>query len=161
MPRASPIIEAVRSAVPDGASILFAWCSSMISAESKNRAAWAAKRIISTAPTEKFGAMSTRPPGAAASQERTSASRSSPKPEVPTTTVTPCSIHQRRLSITAATCVKSTTTSQPSSGSSGSPWSTCATSSVSGASCTVSQTVRPIRPLAPRTPTLIITPPVP
>ena len=64
MPRASPIIEAVRSAVPDGASILFAWCSSMTSAESKNRAAWAAKRIISTAPTEKFGAMSTRAVGA-------------------------------------------------------------------------------------------------
>ena len=55
----------MRSAVPDGASILFAWCSSMISADSKKRAAWAAKRIISTAPTEKFGAIKHAAVGAA------------------------------------------------------------------------------------------------
>ena len=64
MDLASPIMDAVRRAVPDGASILFAWCSSMISADSKKRAAWAANRIMSTAPTEKFGAISTRAPGA-------------------------------------------------------------------------------------------------
>ena len=96
-------MDAVRRAVPDGASILFAWWSSIISADSKKRAAWAAKRIISTAPTEKFGAISTRAPGAASSHDRTSARRSSPKPEVPTTTFRPCATHQRRLLITAAT----------------------------------------------------------
>ena len=58
--RASPIIVAVRLDVPDGASALPAWCSSMTSADSKNGAACAANRIISTAPTEKFGTTSTR-----------------------------------------------------------------------------------------------------
>ena len=96
----------------------------MISADSKKRAACAAKRIISTAPTEKLGAISTRAAGRAASSARTSASRSSPKPEVPTTTFSPWATHQRRLSMTAATWVKSTTTSQPSSASRSSPWST-------------------------------------
>ena len=119
--RASPIRPAVRSAVPEGASILFAWCSSMISAESKKRAAWAANRIIKIAPMEKLGAMSTRTSGCPSVHDRTSASRSSPKPEVPTTTLRPCSTHQRRLPITAATWVKSTTTSQPISASSESP----------------------------------------
>ena len=42
--------SAVRYAVPDGASALFGWCSSMISTESKNRAACSANRIVSTAP---------------------------------------------------------------------------------------------------------------
>ena len=40
---------AVLIAVPDGASILSSWCSSMISALSKYGAANSAKRIISTA----------------------------------------------------------------------------------------------------------------
>ena len=53
----------MRSAVPEGASILLAWCSSMISAESKNRAASAANRIIKIAPMEKLGAISTRTSG--------------------------------------------------------------------------------------------------
>jgi hypothetical protein len=48
--------SAVSFAVPDGLSTLSAWCSSTISARSKNRAASAAKRIISTAPIAKFGA---------------------------------------------------------------------------------------------------------
>ena len=87
--RARLIMVAVRSAVPDGASALPAWCSSMTSAESKKRAAWAANRIIRTAPTEKFGAMSTRAPGASSSHRRTWPSRSSPKPDVPTTVSSP------------------------------------------------------------------------
>ena len=48
---------AVSIAVPDGASIFWSWWSSMISAVSKNGAASSAKRIISTAPIAKFGAM--------------------------------------------------------------------------------------------------------
>ena len=43
-------------AVPDGASILASWCSSITSAVSKYGAASSAKRIISTAPMAKFGA---------------------------------------------------------------------------------------------------------
>ena len=43
-------------AVPDGASTLASWCSSMISAESKYGAASSAKRIMSTAPMAKLGA---------------------------------------------------------------------------------------------------------
>ena len=43
-------------AVPDGASALLSWCSSMTSAVSKNGAAISAKRIISTAEIEKLAA---------------------------------------------------------------------------------------------------------
>ena len=49
--------RAVIIAVPEGASTLASWCSSMTSAVSKNGAASSAKRIISTAPMAKFGAM--------------------------------------------------------------------------------------------------------
>ena len=58
-----PVVEAaamrsaVSMAVPDGASIFWSWWSSMISAVSKNGAAISAKRIISTAPMAKLGAM--------------------------------------------------------------------------------------------------------
>ena len=45
------------TAVPDGASIFVSWCSSMISAVSKNGAASSAKRIISTALMAKLAAM--------------------------------------------------------------------------------------------------------
>ena len=79
--------SAVRRAVPLGASALSGWCSSTISTDSKNRAACAANRIISTAPTAKFGATRTPTPGASASQPRSVASRSSSKPVVPTTDV--------------------------------------------------------------------------
>src|SRR5690349_7432317 len=48
--------SAVRAAVPDGASGLAGWCSSMISARCMCREASAAKRIISTAPIAKLGA---------------------------------------------------------------------------------------------------------
>src|SRR5262249_32949556 len=90
------------------------------------------------------------------SQPRTSSSRSAPKPDVPTTASRPCSTHQRRLPMTAAGWVKSTTTSQSSSASSLSPWSTSAATSMSGASGRVRITSRPTRPRAPSTPTLVI-----
>ena len=51
------IRSAVSIAVPDGASIFWSWCSSMISAVSKYGAASSANRIISTAPIAKFGAI--------------------------------------------------------------------------------------------------------
>ena len=54
---AAAIRCAVSIAVPDGASIFWSWCSSMISALSKYGAASSAKRIISTAPIAKFGAI--------------------------------------------------------------------------------------------------------
>ena len=50
-----PLGEVAR-AVPDGASRFVSWCSSTISARGRWRAASAANRIISTAPTAKFGA---------------------------------------------------------------------------------------------------------
>ena len=62
----------------------------MISARGMKRAAWAAKRIISTAPIAKFGAMKTGTP-------RSFAARVDPlellawRPVVPTTAGTPCS----------------------------------------------------------------------
>ena len=129
----------------------------MISADSKNRAAWAANRIISTAPTEKLDAISTRTEGAPASQPRTWSSRASSNPEVPTTTSRPWPMHQRRLSMTTPGWVKSTTTPQPVSPSRGSPSSTSAASSRSSAAASARPTSLPIRPRAPSTPTLIIT----
>ena len=48
--RACAISSAVRNAVPEGASTLSGWCISTISTDSKNGAATAAKRIMSTAP---------------------------------------------------------------------------------------------------------------
>ena len=47
----------VSIAVPDGASTLRSWCSSITSAVSNHGAASSANRIISTAPMAKFGAM--------------------------------------------------------------------------------------------------------
>jgi hypothetical protein len=47
---------AVAFAVPEGASRFVAWWSSTISASGRYRAASSANRIISTAPTAKFGA---------------------------------------------------------------------------------------------------------
>lgn len=83
--RAFAISWAVRAAVPDGASAFFGWCSSTTSADSKKRAACWANRMVSTAPMEKFGAMSTPAPGEAASEVRSCARRSSVQPVVPTT----------------------------------------------------------------------------
>ena len=64
-PRRGPaaISRAVCVAVPLGASSLRGWCCSMISTDSKCRAARAANCIISTAPMPKFGAITTPTPG--------------------------------------------------------------------------------------------------
>ena len=53
---AARFAAAVAIAVPEGASSFVAWWSSTISAAAKWRAASRAKRIISTAPSAKFGA---------------------------------------------------------------------------------------------------------
>ena len=67
------ISAAVRMAVPDGASTFPAWCSSITSTDSKNRAACRANCMASTAPMPKLGATSTCP-GVSASQPATVAS---------------------------------------------------------------------------------------
>ena len=59
LPPASVTSSAVRFAVPDGASSLRSWWSSMISTSGIWRAAAAAKRISSTAPIAKLGAKKT------------------------------------------------------------------------------------------------------
>ena len=70
-------------------------------------AASAAKRIISTAPMAKFGAMKTLPAARAAAARSGSGS----KPVVPMTTWTPAARHSSALACAVAGCVKSTTTS--------------------------------------------------
>ena len=55
--RTSAIISAVRTAVPEGASSLLSWCSSMISTSGMYFAAMRLISIISTAPMAKFGAI--------------------------------------------------------------------------------------------------------
>ena len=82
-------------AVPDGASTLASWCSSMTSAVSKYGAASSAKRIISTAPMAKFGATRQLLRGEARRSARRCRRRV--KPVVPTTACTPWSAHQRAL----------------------------------------------------------------
>ena len=55
--RHSPLMRAaVAFAVPDGASSFVSWCSSTISAAIEHADASSAKRIMSTAPSAKFGA---------------------------------------------------------------------------------------------------------
>src|SRR5271165_2736696 len=148
----------------------------MTSAPLTNGAQSSAQRIISAAPTEKFGATTAFTPPVKLARRR---SRSdSPKPVVPQTACTPCSAHHCRLRRAASATVKSTLTSarasarasadapissplprQPAASSSWRPaaaGSTAATSSRSGAASTAAQTVAPIRPAAPKTPTRII-----
>ena len=155
--RAAAITSAVRRAVPEGASALSGWCSSMTSTDSKKGAACAAKRIIKIAPIEKLGATSTPTPGASASHLSSWSRRARSKPVVPTTAWMPCPMQKRRLSITTPGWVKSTTTCAPArtSSSMSSPASTSATRSVSGAASTARQTSVPTFPRAPSTPTLM------
>ena len=171
---AAAIRSAVRMAVPDGASILLSWWSSMISAVSNHGAAISAKRIMRTAPMAKFGAMRQLLRVKAAAKRSRSASV---KPVVPTTAWMPCSAAKARFSRAASSWVKSTTTSTPaatsaseepvtgSSDSSPTAWrrsipawngSTAATSSSSGSPRTAPHTVAPMRPAAPNTPTFVI-----
>ena len=85
---AAAIRATVASAVPDGASTLLSWCSSMISAVSKNGAAISAKRIISTAEIEKLAA--TTQFGPPVNSWRNCSRSSSVRPVVPTTAWMPC-----------------------------------------------------------------------
>ena len=82
--RACDISSAVRAAVPEGASTLLGWCSSIISADSKYLAALAANSIIKTAPIAKLGAMST-PDFDEERSDLIFAMRASSKPVVPIT----------------------------------------------------------------------------
>ena len=72
----------VARAVPEGASTLRSWCSSITSAVSKNGAAISAKRIIRAAPTAKLGAIRQLLAPKAARRASTSPGV---RPEVPTT----------------------------------------------------------------------------
>src|SRR3954451_23391611 len=166
----------VSMAVPDGASTFWSWWSSITSALSKYGAASSAKRIMSTAPMAKFGAI-TALALEAAKRSRKASRSASPNPVVPTTACTPWSAHQLTFSRAASTTVKSTATSAPASASASAlraicmldastpnwrrsmpAWSgsTAATSSSCGSPSTARHTVAPMRPAAPKTATLII-----
>ena len=97
---------------PDGASSFVSAWSSMISACGNERAASAAKRIISTAPSAKFGA---RKHGIRCSRASasSSASAASPSPVVPITHGTPADSAVVALPSTADGAVKSTAASKP------------------------------------------------
>ena len=101
-------------AVPDGASILPSWCSSMISALSKYGAASSAKRIINTALIAKLDAITQLLP---LNSVRKPSMSASVKPVVPTTACTPCIASHGKVTRAASATVKSTTTSQPASAS--------------------------------------------
>ena len=141
--RAAAIAEAVCRAVPDGASTLSGWCSSITSTDSNQRAARAANAMARTAPSAKFGATSTPTPGRSARWSRTRASESSSQPVVPTTRWTPASTSACTLPSVADGTVKSTATCAPASTTAdrSASASTAATSSRSGASCTARTTV--------------------
>ena len=103
-------------AVPDGASTLASWCSSITSAVSKNGAASSAKRIISTAPMAKFGA--TRQLLAENALAPGRRGRRRVKPVVPITAWTPwAGAPARRSRERRRATVKSTATSAPASAS--------------------------------------------
>ncbi len=128
-------------------------------------AASAAKRIISTAPIAKFGAISTlargRPSAGRATDRRSASSDAGSNPVVPTTTCTPARTQLSALSKAVSGRVKSTTTSAPGRTSSSvvsSNGSARPTSSMSSAPSTAAQTVSPMRPAAPATATRIIAP---
>ena len=81
-------MRAVETAVPEGASTFRSWCISVISAQSKNRAAIEAMCIMSTAPSAKFGA--TKAPSLRALHSRSSScTNSSDRPVVPITSLEP------------------------------------------------------------------------
>ena len=164
-PTPRPSARAVVTAVPDGASTLASWCSSMISAVSKYGAASSAKRIISTALIAKFDGDQ-----AVARGERRAE-------RVDVVVVEARSCRPRRgcrappataaSSRAAAATVKSTTTSAPASASASSsaaivtPVDGCAggarvdrgdelqLGSAATASHTVRPSARPRRPLRP------------
>ena len=122
--------------MPDGASRFVSACSSTISACGRYRAASRAKRIISTAPTAKFGAWKTATPASRAGASAASTSQ----PVVPTTDGTPRSIAARTFGNAASGAVKSTTASASSSST-----SVCPSRSSAGPSTRPTLPVRPLR----------------
>ncbi len=78
----------VAKAVPEGASTLPSWCSSMTSAVSNQGAASSAKRIMSTAPMAKLGATMQL---LRVKADRNVSRSASVNPVVPTTAWMPCS----------------------------------------------------------------------
>ena len=166
---AAAIRSAVAIAVPDGASTLPSWWTSMISAVSNHGAANSAKRIISTAPMAKLGATRQLLEVNAA---RRSPMSVSPRPLVPTTACTPAAATTPRFARLASATVKSTTTSTPATRRSwtsattstpqtvlpGADGSAAATSTMPSAAVTASATDPPMRPAAPSTPTRIGSP---
>jgi hypothetical protein len=161
--RTASIAWAVLMAVPEGASALASWCSSMISTWGRYLAASAAKRIISTAPMAKFGAIT--PPSFRSAHMALSCSISSSlKPVVPTTGWLPASMIVLALLKAASGWVKSITTwafASPIRSARSSPMSVWPTSSSPSSPCTVSTTCRPIRPAAPFTNTRMVIAPSP
>ena len=109
-------LSAVCSAVPDGASTLPSWCSSMISTPSMSGAASSQKRMSSTAPRAKLGAI-TALAGRARTAPPPGSSRLGGIPLVPTTACTPCAAYHSRRSPMPAAVVKSTATSVPAAAS--------------------------------------------
>src|SRR3984885_8750994 len=169
---ASWVRRAVSFAVPLGAPRLPSWCSSTISARGNTRAACAAKRIISTAPNEKFGTNIAGTP--ASSQRSPSTTRSSSvQPVAPITTGIPASTDARATSTVTGYTVQSTTTSSscatkssrsssittlppmPSASLRRSPprRANAAARWRSSAASTATQATRPSLPSAPATPT--------
>ncbi|CAB4768494.1 unannotated protein [freshwater metagenome] len=110
---AAVIISAVLTAVPDGASILFAWCISIISALSKYLAAVWENCIIRTAPNPKFGAIKAPTFGCLLSRVFKCSIFLSSNPVVPTTTCMPLFIANSKFFITESGVVKSTIISVP------------------------------------------------
>ncbi len=108
--RPSIMPRAVVIDVPDGASTFWSWCSSMISADSKKRAAIFAMCIISTAPMVKFAAIS--PPSfRSAHRFARSSTNDCGRPVVPMTRRTPRSSATSARMGGQAAFVKSMTTS--------------------------------------------------
>ena len=102
--------SAVATAVPDGESAFPAWCASTISIDSNQVAACSANLAASTAPTEKFGTISTA--GASGSRfARREVIRSLDHPLVPTRTGSPASVAAATTAGDTCGSVTSTTAS--------------------------------------------------
>ena len=136
-------------AVPDGASTLLGWCSSMISTDSKYGAACSAKlhhqhgADAEVRGDHHAGARGGRPASRAPVEPLGGRSRWCRRPGGPRGRCT-----HSRLAMTDVGVVKSTTTSAPAAATRGRRLSSVATSSRSGAASTARHTSTPIR--APR-----------
>src|ERR1700724_399237 len=126
----------------------------MISARGMTRAACAAKRIISTAPNEKFGTNIAGTPRSSQRARRTRSS-SSLHPVAPITSGTRASSAARATSSVTGYTVQSTMTSSPDAANArrSSPRLNVEASSRSSAAAPAAHATRPSLPSAPATPT--------